>query len=436
MKKITLFLIFHLIFIETIYANVINVDFFSRFNDCYLEGYIKEALYNNHNLKEANHKVEQYRQEIKNQFSSELPKLSVQSNYLGAHFPAGDTNFLIKRNSYILPFKASYEPDFLLKNRDKTKSKKKLYKAQLANQKATYISLLCDVANAYINILLFDYLIEKQLEVIKNKTLVYYHNKRKYENGVIDLVKLNDYDIKLNREKSTYESLIKTQKTTLYNFATLIGQSPENCSELKRGKLEKFEYQETIPEIINSDLIYSRPDIIEAENKLRSAKIDITVAKKELFPSFNITGFLAFDTAGGGNFFSWNTSFAFLLAGLTQDLFQGGAKLANLKIKKERYLELLESYKQADLNAIKEINNALNLIKQDTKSENFTNNKLKLEKVSYDSSKRKFNHGVISKTELLDQQNLLFQKEAQSLGAKALRLSDYITLYKALGGEL
>ena len=32
------------------------------------------------------------------------------------------------------------------------RSKKKLYKASLANQKATYISLLTDVANTYINI--------------------------------------------------------------------------------------------------------------------------------------------------------------------------------------------------------------------------------------------------------------------------------------------
>ena len=155
MKK--LFLFFLIFLFPYSNATNLNIDFFTRFNDCYFEKYIYEALENNHDLKQANHRVQQYRYEINNQFSKQLPELSVSSNYLGASVPSGDTNILIKRNSYILPFRASYEPDFLLKNKDKTKSKKKLYKAQLANQKGTYISLLTDVANAYINILLFDF---------------------------------------------------------------------------------------------------------------------------------------------------------------------------------------------------------------------------------------------------------------------------------------
>ena len=117
----------------------INIDFFKKFNDEYFEKYICEALENNHDLKQAKYRIEQYRYEISSQFSNELPSLSVSSNYLGASVPSGDTNVLIKRNSYILPFKVNYEPDFLLKNRDKTRSKKELYNASLANQKAIYI---------------------------------------------------------------------------------------------------------------------------------------------------------------------------------------------------------------------------------------------------------------------------------------------------------
>ena len=151
MKILFYILIFQLFLFEKVYANyAINVDFFNRFNDCYFVEYIKEALENNHDLKQANQKVLQYRFEISNQFSKELPSLSVGSNYLGNHFPTGDTNFLIKRNSYILPFLVNFEPDLLLKNKDKTKSAKKLFEAQLANQKGTYISLLSDVSNAYI----------------------------------------------------------------------------------------------------------------------------------------------------------------------------------------------------------------------------------------------------------------------------------------------
>lgn len=417
-------------------AMAYNLEFFSRFSDCYLDEYIKAALENNHDLKQADYRLEQFRWEVRSSLAQELPSLSVASNYLGTHFPRGDENFFIKNNSFILPFQASYEPDFLLKNRDKTRSAKALYKAQRANAKATYISLLTDVATTYVNIILNDYLIKQQKEILsaKDENLSFSFNKFNF--GVIDLINLNSSKEELNAQKIIYENLIKNQKTNLYNFATLIGISPNNIDEIKRGKFEDFEYCLNIPEVISTDKIYFRPDIIEVENKLKSAKIDVTVAKKDFFPSFNITGALVFDTAGGGNFFSWNSSFAYLLAGATQDIFKGGAKIAALKIKQAKYYELVELYKQTDLNAIKEINNALNIIKQDKKTESHANKQLELEKSTLNVSAKKLNRGVISRVDYLNDKNSYLQQSQLSAGSKAIRLIDYFTLYKAVGGDL
>ena len=69
MRKL-FFIIFFQIFL---YANAlpINIDFFKYFNDSCFENYIQEALENNHDLKQANHRVEQFRYEIYNQFSKQ-----------------------------------------------------------------------------------------------------------------------------------------------------------------------------------------------------------------------------------------------------------------------------------------------------------------------------------------------------------------------------
>ena len=178
MRKLFFIIFFQIFLIAN--ALPINIDFFNHFNDSCFEKYIQEAIENNHDLKQTNYRIEQFWYDISTQFAKQLPELSVGSNYIGASVPTGDTNVLIKRNSYILPFRASYEPDFLLKNRDKTKSKKKLYKASIANQKATYISLLTDLSNTYINILLFDYLIKIQKEIVKDKELNRDFNKNKF----------------------------------------------------------------------------------------------------------------------------------------------------------------------------------------------------------------------------------------------------------------
>ena len=438
MKFFSILFFIILQFLNYVYSSPIipNLEFFNNFNDEYLTQYISRALENNHELKKTNHIVEQYRLEIKNSFSQELPKLSVGANYLGTHFPNGDMNIFLDKNSFVLPFQASYEPDFLLKNRDKTKSTKKLYLAELAKQQNIYISLLSDVASSYINILLYDDLINKQLDILKNNDKNLIKNEKKFNLGVIDSTNLNDIKKENTNQKTIYDNLIKNRNTIINNFCLLIGDSADNSSDIKRGKLEKFEYVKKIPENIDSNIIYSRPDLIEIENKLKSAKIDITVAKKDFFPSFKLNGFLAFDTAGSGNFFSWESSFAFLIAGLTQDIFTGGKKIANLKIKKARFQELFEMYKQADLNAIKEINNALNIIKYDKLTENNAKKEVHLEEKNYNNSNKKLKRGVISEIELLESKNSLNQKQQILSGAKASRLINYITLYKALGGQL
>lgn len=414
----------------------LNLDFFKNFNDCFLQNYIYQALSDNYELKQTNHKVEQNRLEIQKSFSKELPNLSVSPNYFGTHFPKGDENFFIKQNAFILPFRVWYEPDLLLKNRDNTRLQKELYKATLANRKGTYISLITDVATNYVNILLYDYLIERQKIILENKKQNRSNNQHKYSFGVISIIDFNDIEKEYESQKSLLNELIKNRNQTLYNFALLIGLSPNCANEIERGKFKNLEYTKTIPNCISSDVIYLRPDIIEIEKKLKASKIDVTIAKKDFFPTFNINGFLVFDTAGKGNFFSWNSSFAYLLLGATQDIFRGGLKIATLKIKKEKYLELVEEYKQRDLTAIKEINNALNIIKQDTLSETNFKEQLRLEKINYIASSKKKKLGVISNIDYLNDAIEYHQKEQFLAYSKAKRLIDYITLYKATGGMI
>ncbi len=439
MKKIILIIIIFLYsgaFAFKNYTIDINLDFFKKFNDSYFEKYIFEAYENNHDLKKARWQIEQYRYEINNAFARELPNLSVSSNYLGTHFPKGDANFFIRENSYILPFNLSFEPDLLLKNKDNIVKNKELYKAKIMDATNTYISLLTDVATSYVNILLYDYLIEKQKEVIENKKQNETKNQHKYHLGIIDIIDFNDIEKELESQKSLLNILVKNRNQTLYHFATLIGLSPDCIGEIKRGTLEDFEYQGKIPTEIESRIIFQRPDVIEIEKKLKAAKLDITIAKKDFFPNFKLNGGIVFDTAGPGNFFSWNSSFAYLLAGLTQDIFKGGAKWANFKIKKAKYYELVETYRQKDLTALQEVNNALNIIKQDSESEKNFMVQVNYSKEENRLNKRKLHYGIISNIDFINSTIELLQKYQFLAISKATRLVDYFTLYKATAGHI
>ena len=413
----------------------LNIEFFNRFNDENLNCYIQDALNNNHDLKKAGYVVEQYRQQTKYSLGKELPSFSVSANYLGIKVPELDT-FQLKDNAFILPFMASYEADLLLKNRDKTKSVKKSWEAAKFNEKTIYLALLTDVATVYTNILQYDDLIERQTKIVKNQEEILNRSIKKYERGVISLTELNNAKKSVEAGKSSLEKLQKERETAMMQLAVLTGNSSSNIADMKVGNLESFEYSGVIPDEISSDVIFSRPDVKMAEANLEKAKIDVRVAKKEFFPRFNIVGVWAFNTIAPGTFFSWESSLAAILAGATQDIFKGGMKVANLKIQKAKYEELFENYNQTNLEAVKEVNTSLCIIKHDKQIENNTKSELNYETQNFQNAQKKLRQGVISEPEYLAEENKFINTQTNYAQAKTQRIVNYFTLYKAVGGQL
>ncbi len=436
-KKVFL-LLSMLIFAGCCYAidrDELNVDFFSNFNDCYLEQYINEAIENNHSAKQATAKVEQYRQQVKSSLGKELPTLSVGANYLGVKVPDID-NFQLKKNAFVLPLIANYEADLLLKNRDKTKSSKKLYEISKQDEKSVYLALLTDVATVYTNILQYDELIKTQNELIQNAQNILDGDKRKFGRGVINSTTLNNSQKDLEIAKNNLENLEKEREIALMQFAVLIGRSSECSNNIERGNINDFEYQKLIPHEIESDVIFSRPDVMKAEKQLEKSKIDVRVARKEFLPTFNITGLWTFNTIVGGTFFSWDSSPATLMAGAMQDIFAGGKKVANFKMQKAKYEEIFENYRQTDLEAVKEVNTALCIIKHNTNIDNNTKNQLEFETKNYQDAQKMLNRGVISNNDFYNIKRRYLTEEFETVQTKTQRIVNYFTLYKAVGGKL
>lgn len=413
----------------------LNVDFFSRFNDDNLVYYINQTIENNHSTKQATYRVEQYRQQVKYVFGNELPTFNVSANYLGINVPKLD-NFELKKNAFILPFIANYEADFLLKNRDKTKSQKKVYEISQNEEKIVYLALLSDVATVYLNILEYDELLMLAQEQVDISQKILSADTQKFARGIINSIQYNNSKKNCENAKIKFENLKKQQEVLLMQLAVLTGISSSESEKLNRGEIEKFEYSKVIPESIDSDVIFSRPDVLAAELQLEKAKIDIRVARKEFLPTFNITGVWAFNTLAGGSFFSWESSLAAILAGASQDIFAGGRKIANLKIQKAKYKELFENYMQTDLEAVKEVNTSLCFTKHDLQIEKNLQKKLDYDYQNLLFAKKKLAQGTISQTEYLSELSNIVNIQSEFVSAKTRRLVNYFTLYKVVGGKL
>ncbi len=408
----------------------VNMDFWKKFNDDNLNHYIDLAIKQNYDLKIASLTVKEFYQNMKLQFANELPSAGVGIS------PAFVNVMGMQSDDFAVnvPAMFNYEVDLFLKNRDKTKSVKELYKASQDDERAVYISVASAVGNVYFNIVKLNEIIKYQEKIVNSRLDIYNMMLASNKEGIVstsDTVKANKayvYGV------SDLIDLKKSRAKLLDQFCVLIGEDPKNGENLAFTPLNQIKFTGTIPKEISSEIIVDRPDYLKAEKMIKKAGIDVRVAKKEFLPTINLTGLAALDVKN--SMFSKETTLAALALGAMLPVFTGGARVANLKLSKVKYDKMLENYYKTNLTAIQEVNDALASVKYDNEKLNEHIKQHQLETKDFGYTKDKYNQGVISRLDLVQMEENLLNVEKLINSTRSECYISYIDLYKAVGSKL
>lgn len=410
----------------------VNVDWWDVFDDDILNGYIQKAIVNNYDLKMATLNVEEFYQQTRIQFASELPSITAGGGPAWYKAPGTSSTDI----GFGLPLIVSYEADIFLKNRDKTKSSKKTYENAKFDERAAYISIASAVGTTYLNIVNYDKAIELQEEIVTLRKKIYELMQLSNKEGLTstaDTVKANKSFV----QSETDLIELKKQRDILLNqLSVLIGESPESGKTLERTSLDEINYNNQIPEYIESEIIMQRPDYMKAENSVVKAGIDVRVAKKELLPNINILGGGLFNSGDLGSLFTTKNMLLGLAGGLMLPIFTGGQRLANIRLKKATYERILQNYYKTNLVAIQEINDALVKVRLDKEKVDQTLKQANLERADFKFTEMKYNEGTISLLDLIQQKENLLYIDRLVAQNKVEFMIDYIGLYKATGSKL
>lgn len=420
--------------------NSINFGWWENFSDPYLKNYVFLAIEKNHDLKKAALKTEEYRQSVRQELSHEIPSLTFAPGFARiktARNQIADFEFAQTRsNIYAIPFFTSYEADIFLKNHDKTKSAKLKKQSAEYEEKAANIAMASDVASIYINIIKLDKIIETQKKIASIRKDIYELTKEREKSGLASVYDVTYTNRLHTQSEIELNDLIKQRNLYLHKLAVYIDAPPSCAGNLKRGSFDNIEYKNQIPESISSETVCMRPDIMKAETDLKKAKIDIRIARKDFLPSFKIFGIAGYNSLLLERLFDWENIMALIAIGAFEKIYTGGNLTAALRIKKLKFEQLFEAYKQAELNAFQEINDSLCTIKYDTNKDNGNLKKLKLEKSNLKLVEERYKAGIISYLEYIQYQETTLSLQTEKDNSKAQRLIDYISLYKATGTKL
>ena len=230
--------------------------------------------------------------------------------------------------------------------------------------------------------------------------------------------------------------LKKSQQILLNSLAVLTGESPNNINEFKRVSYEELPCCKPIPNEISSDVITQRPDYMAAEKQIERAGIDVKVAQKEFLPTINILGLATFLSTSSANSMNWENALAAFGGAAMLPLFTGGKLRANLRLKKNQYEQILQSYYKINLTAIQEVNDALSSLKLDNERYEKNVNSYKMQQDDYNYMKIRYKQGIISNLDLLQQKETLLTMNKMVVSSRTDCYINQISLYKAVGGKI
>lgn len=410
--------------------------FWENYNDELLNGYLSDALENNLDIKIAKTRIKESEAILGTVNAERLPQLSINPSIYPYKTISRWTGLYASHNMLYFPLLLNWELDIFGKLSDKVKSSK--YEVKIAEQDLNIakLSLAAEITASYFNIIHTDALINNYKELISNLNETIKLKRQLYDGGLISYDNLYTTEYELVNKQNEYNSLLKKREILLHQFSVLRGISPENNTNIERSIITTLKLPFDINTPIQSDLIYNRPDVMQAELGLKKAAIDVKVAKKMFLPSVNLNEMIGYEALRGSRIFNWESTVYQLGAGALLDLYTGGYKMSYLKYNKEVATEKLHQYNNTLLTSFCEIENALSSLKTDSDSYDEFYKAMQKSNHYYQVANTRYINGTGNRIDELDARRQVLINENSMYTAKICTLIDTVDIYKSLGGSI
>jgi multidrug efflux system outer membrane protein len=408
----------------------VNLKWWELFDDPVLASLVIMALQENKDVLIAASRIEEARAFLGFTRADQYPRLDIEGdasrgNIAGiARAPSTDNNF------YIAPA-LSWEIDFWGKFRRATESARAELLASEYGLRTVQISLISEVISTYF--LLLDY--HQRLEIsrrtldsrVKSLKII----QLRFDYGIVPELDVNQAQILKEVAAAAIPFYQRSIGKTENTLSILLGRLPDTIQ--KGTPLEKQSMPPGIPTGLPSSLLNRRPDIMQTEYLLQAQNAKIGIAQALRLPAIRLTGRYggASDeldslTSGGA---AWSAG-----GSLVGPLFDFKQSAQRVEIERERTRQALLAYENTVLLAFREVEDALIEIETYREEIAATERRTKAARNATALSNERYDKGVTSFLEVLDNERILFDVELELSQIQQNYLNAYVRLYKALGG--
>ena len=408
-------------------------DFFA---DPHLQALIAQALVNNRDLRVAVLNVAVAKAQYGIQDAARLPAVDAGAGLTRqrlASVQSGSTDASVTQQFQAGLGISAFELDLFGRVRSLSKAALEQYFAQEATRRGAQLSLIAELAEAYLALVFDRQSLQLAADTLKNQERSLELTRHRFEKGAasgLDVAQASTTVDSARGDMARFEGEVAKDVDAL----TLLVGAPIDADLLAPATDAATAGLRALPPGLPSAVLLRRPDVQAAEHELRAANADIGAARAAFFPSITLTA------AGGSasdklaNLFSAGTGYWTLAPQITLPIFDGGrlqagldASMANRDIAVARYEKAIQS---AFRDVADELASARSLARQREAAATRVDDSTR----AHDLSVHRYESGRDSYFVVLDSERSSYAARQALIDIARAEQINRVDLYKSLGG--
>lgn len=401
------------------------------FTDPRLQTLVSQSLINNRDLRVAAANLAAARAQVTVTRADQFPQVGAEASVMrdsGSDGRAASTSYDLSGGI------SAFELDLFGRLASATEAQRQTALSTEAAARTVRLGLVADLANAWAQ-----YAADSELLAIARSTA---ESARKSLNlsraqlaaGVVPRTTVRQAEQVL----ATAEADLAAQRTALAqdrNQVDLLVGAPADPSLLATSLGEVLASVRVLAPGTSSEVLLRRPDVLNAEYRLRAANADIGVARAALFPRISLTGLLGLASSSLSGLFSGGAFHTTLGGSASYSIFSAGAGPARVQVSQAQRDAALATYEKAVQTAFREVADAL--ARQGTIDEELRAVTVRTDAAADTArlTEARYRGGVANSLENLDAQRSLYTAQRTLVAERLALVSNRVTLYRVLGGD-
>jgi len=306
--------------------------------------------------------------------------------------------------------------------------------AQVADYDDVRVTLVGDVATAYVTIRALQAEIALARANVKTQRESLDITNLRFKDGVTTELDVQEATVLLNTTSAEIPALQADLAKAENALALLLGMPAGDVHSAVRQPRAIPNPPAKIGVGIPADLLRRRPDIRAAEMRAAAQSAQIGIAEAELYPQFGITGQIGFKASDFATLFTSASLTGLINPGITWNFLNYGRIKNNVRVQDARYQETIVQYQQTVLKAYKETQDALVAFLKAKEEVVYLTRAATAAKKAMGIANDQYKEGTADYSRVLNAQTAVLHTQQRLTQARASVVTNLIAIYKALGG--